>query len=430
MGQGVLMPSFRRAETGGTLHCEGVPLDVLAREVGTPVYVYSANAVRAQYERLSAVLRDVPHRIHYACKANGSLGILRLLHSLGCGIDVVSGGELHRARLAGFAPGDIVFGGVGKSAREIGEALDAGVSLLSAESAAEIDLIEALAAERGVTARVGLRINPEIDVDTFHDYIKTGEKGDKFGIPWEQCEAVAMRAHDLPHIQLAALGMHIGSQLEHVVPYERGLERLEALVDRLRSQGVTTLEHVDIGGGLFVPYDDEPPVDLDAYAAIVVPAVQRLGLKLIVEPGRFMVAEAGALVTTVLYRKESGGRQIIISDAGMNDLLRPSHYDAYHRIEPVVPSGRRGRFDVVGPICESGDFLAIAREMDDVHAGDLLCVFTAGAYGYAMASNYNARPRPAEVLVDEQRWSVITRRESYADLVRTEVHTPEWRVSQ
>lgn len=420
------MPAFRRVD-GGALHCEGVPLEALGRTVGTPVYVYSANAIREQYERLAAVLAPVPHRIHYACKANSSLGILRILQSLGCGVDVVSGGELYRARAAGFAPGDIIFGGVGKSAREIGEALDAGVSLLSVESAAEIRLVDDLARRRGIVARVGLRINPEVNVLTFHDYIKTGEKGDKFGIPWDQADAAALEAHALPNVALVALGMHIGSQLEQVAPYERGIDRLEELIARLRAQGVDTLEHLDIGGGLFVPYGDEPPVDLEAYAAIVTPAVRRLGLSLIVEPGRFLVAEAGALLTTVLYRKQSGGRDILITDAGMNDLLRPSHYDAYHRIEAVAPSGARGCFDVVGPICESGDFLAIAREMDDVRAGELLCVFTTGAYGFAMASNYNARPRPAEVLVDEQRWAVITARESYADLARNETPDPQWR---
>lgn len=423
------MPAFRRVD-GGALHCEGVPLDVLARAVGTPLYVYSATAIREQYERLAAVLAPVPHRIHYACKANGSLGILRILQALGCGVDVVSGGELFRARAAGFTPGDIIFGGVGKSEREIGEALDAGVSLISAESAAEVRLVDELARRRGVVARVGLRINPEVDVHTFHDYIKTGEKGDKFGIPWDQAEDAAMEAHGLPNVVLAAMGMHIGSQLEQVTPYELGIDRLEGLIARLRARGVDTLEHLDIGGGLFVPYGDEPPVNLEAYAAIVTPAVRRLGLSLIVEPGRFLVAEAGALVTTVLYRKQSGGREILITDAGMNDLLRPSHYDAYHRIEAVVPSGARGCFDVVGPICESGDFLAIAREMDDVGAGELLCVFTAGAYGIAMASNYNARPRPAEVLVDEQRWAVITARETYADLVRNEMPDPQWRAAR
>lgn len=422
------MPAFRRT-TGGTLHCEGVPLDALAREVGTPLYVYSANAIREQYERLAAALAPVPHRIHYATKANGSLGILRVLHGLGCGVDVVSGGELHRARAAGFTSADVIFGGVGKSEREIGEALDAGVSLISAESIAEVRIVNELATSRGVVARVALRINPEVSVLTFHDYIKTGEKGDKFGIPWDQAEGAALEAHALPNVRLVAIGMHMGSQLEQVATYELGIDRLEGLIERLRARGIDTLEHIDIGGGLFVPYGEEAPVDLEAYAAIVIPAVRRLGLSLIVEPGRFLVAEAGVLLTTVLYRKQSGGRDILIADAGMNDLLRPSHYDAFHRIEAVAPTGTRGCFDVVGPICESGDFLAIAREMDDVPTGELLCVFTAGAYGMAMASNYNARPRPAEVLVDDRQWGVITARQTYDDLVRNELPDPQWRAA-
>jgi diaminopimelate decarboxylase len=220
--------------------------------------------------------------------------------------------------------------------------------------------------------------------------------------------------------------MHIGSQLTDLRSYEAGLVKLESLIDTLRARGVTTLEYVDVGGGLFVPYDDEEPVDLAAYAALVAPVVKRLGLTLVIEPGRFLVAEAGALLTRVLYRKRSGGKSLLVTDAGMTDLLRPSHYQAYHRIEAVAPVTEIGVFDVVGPICESGDFLAIDREMDDVSSGALLCIFTAGAYGFCMSSNYNARPRAAEVLVDGDRWAVVTRREGYEDLVRLETTTPAW----
>jgi diaminopimelate decarboxylase len=427
MGQGVLMTPYARAN--GILHCEGIPLDALAEQVGTPAYVYSAATIRGQYARLSAALSPVAHRIHYACKANGSLGVLSLLRSLGSHIDVVSGGELFRAQAAGFTPGDIIFGGVGKSRVELGEALAAGVHLLSIESEAELHVIDALAREHGVVARVGIRVNPEITVESFHDYIKTGQKGDKFGIPHDQAHEVALMAHRMPNVRLVAIGMHIGSQLSAVAPYGHGIDRLETLIAALRVSGIDTLEHVDIGGGLFVPYADESPADLDEYAAIVIPAVRRLGLELIVEPGRFLVADAGVLLTRVLYRKRSGGRELLITDAGMNDLLRPSHYDAYHRVEAVATASAQGRFDVVGPICESGDFLALDREMDDVDADALLCVHTVGAYGYSMASNYNARPRPVEVLVDGDRWSVITAREQYADLVRRESTTPDWRTA-
>ncbi len=421
------MSMFNRVS--GTLHCEGVPMDQLADAVGTPAYVYSAAAIRDQFRRLDAVLAPVPHRIHYACKANASLGLLAVIREAGARIDVVSGGELYRAQLAGFAPDEIIFGGVGKSAHELREAIAAGVHVISVESEPELRQIDALAGLAGTTARVGIRVNPEITVETFHDYIKTGEKGDKFGVPFDEAHTVATLAHALPHVTLVAIGMHIGSQLTDLAAYTDGISRLEALIGRLRAEGVDTLEHVDIGGGLFVPYEGEAPADLAGYASIVVPAVQRLGLELIIEPGRFLIAEAGVLLARVLYRKRSGGRDVLITDTGMNDLLRPSHYDAYHRIEAVHAVAGRRRFDVVGPICESGDFLALDRDIEDVQPGALLCVFTAGAYGISMASNYNARPRAAEVLVDGSRWAVITARETYTDLVRRESVTPEWRNS-
>jgi diaminopimelate decarboxylase len=419
------MQSFTRL--GGRLHCEGLALDTLAERVGTPAYVYSATAIREQYQRLDAALSAVPHRIHYACKANASLGLLALLRGLGARIDVVSGGELFRARAAGFAPEDIIFGGVGKSVAELRQAIEAEVHVISVESESELRQLDRLAAECGRVARVGIRVNPEISVETFHEYIKTGEKGDKFGVPFDEAHAVGRVASALAHVRLVAIGMHIGSQLTDLTAYRAGIGRLEGLIAALRAEGVSTLEHVDIGGGLFVPYDREDPADLAGYTAIVVPAVQRLGLTLIVEPGRFLVAESGVLLARVLYRKRTGGRNILITDAGMNDLLRPSHYDAYHRIEAVEAVSGRDRFDVVGPVCESGDFLALDREMEDVSAGTLLCIFTTGAYGMSMASNYNARPRAVEVLVEGSRWAVIAARETYEDLVRRESPEPTWR---
>jgi len=419
------MQSFTRL--GGRLHCEGVALDTLAEAAGTPAYVYSATAIREQYQRLDAALSPVPHRIHYACKANASLGLLALLRGLGSRIDVVSGGELFRARAAGFAPEDIIFGGVGKSPHELREAIEAEVHVISVESETELRQLDQLAAECGRVARVGIRVNPEVTVETFHEYIKTGEKGGKFGVPFDDAHTVARVASTLSHVRLVAIGMHIGSQLTDLAAYRDGIARLEGLIEALRAEGVSTLEFVDIGGGLYVPYGEEAPADLASYTAIVIPAVQRLGLTLIVEPGRFLVAESGALLARVLYRKRSGGRDILVTDAGMNDLLRPSHYDAYHRIEAVHAVPGRGRFDVVGPVCESGDFLALDRELEDVAPGALLCVFTAGAYGMCMASNYNARPRAIEVLVDGSRWAVIAARETYEDLVRRESLEPTWR---
>jgi diaminopimelate decarboxylase len=427
MGESVLTRAYARA--GGTLHCVGVPLDILADHVGTPAYVYSSATIREQYAALEAALAGIPHRVHYACKANGNLAILAQLRALGAGIDVVSGGEMYRARIAGFAPEDIVFGGVGKAPREIDEALASGIALLSVESEGELQLVDALARARGVVARVGIRVNPEITVESVHDYIKTGQKGDKFGVPHDQAERIALLAHRAENVRLVAIGMHIGSQLTQIEAYAAGLARLESLIAALRASGVHTLEHVDIGGGLFVPYDDESPADLEAFARLVSAAVSRLGLSLIIEPGRFLVADSGVLLTRVLYRKRSGGRELMITDAGMNDLLRPSHYQAFHRIVSVHPTEERARFDVMGPICESGDFLAIDRVMDDVQPGALLALFTAGAYGYVMASNYNARPRPIEIMVDDAKWAVITDRERYEDLVRLEHAVPIWRES-
>jgi diaminopimelate decarboxylase len=414
----------------GTLACEGVPLSTIARAVGTPTYVYSANSVRDQYARLAAALEGVPFRIHYSLKANSNLAILRLLRSLGAGADVVSGGELFRARRAGFAPPDIIFGGVGKTEREIIDGIDAGVLLLNVESEDELRMVGRLSAERRVVTPVALRVNPEITVETPHSYIRTGEKGHKFGIPYDEVRGVARVASSLPNVALRGLDMHVGSQLARLDVYRHGIERVLELLSQLRADGARDLEYLDIGGGLAVTYDAEEPTDLTQFAQIVVPAVKGTGLRLIVEPGRFMVGNAGALLSRVLYRKRSGGKELLVVDAGMTDLIRPSHYNAYHRIEAVelVDEHGRSRVDVVGPVCESGDFLALDRELEDVHAGDLLAIHSAGAYGYVMSSNYNTRGRPAEVLVDGERFALVTRRESYEHLVMPEVIEPEWRV--
>ncbi|MBW8771666.1 MAG: diaminopimelate decarboxylase [Gemmatimonadetes bacterium] len=355
MGQGVLTSGFTRAEGG--LACEGVPLERVAREVGTPTYVYSSAMVRDRFVRLDEALVDVPHRIHYTLKANSNAGLLRLLKELGAGVDVVSGGELFRALRLGFTGDDIVFGGVGKTDRELREAVQAGVKLVNAESEAEVRALGRIASEEGTTARVGLRVNPE------------------------------------------------------VTPYVDGVERLTGLLDAIRAEGIDTLRYLDIGGGLGVSYSDEVSPDLGRFAKALVKRVVPTGLTLLTEPGRFIVGNAGVLLTRVLYRKHSGGRDFLITDAGMTELIRPSHYDAYHRIESVRPNGQSMTADVVGPICESGDFLALGREMDDAAAGDLLAVHDVGAYGYVMASNYNTRPRGAEVLVEGERYAVVTLRE-------------------
>jgi len=412
----------------GALACEGVPLSTIAQAVGTPTYVYSANAVREQYARLSAALDGVPFRIHYSLKANSSLALLRLLRSLGAAADVVSGGELFRARRAGFEPHDIIFGGVGKTEREIADGIDAGVLLLNIESEDELRMVDRLGRERAVVVPVAIRVNPEITVETPHSYIRTGEKGHKFGVPYDEVRDVARSAASLPNVMLRGLDMHVGSQLSRLDAYRHGIERVLELLSQLRADGAQHLRYLDIGGGLAVTYDAEEPTDLERFAQIVVPAVRSTGLQLIVEPGRFMVGNAAVLISRVLYRKRSGGKELLVVDAGMTDLLRPSHYNAYHRMEAVESVEGRSRVDVVGPVCESGDFLALDRELEEMRAGDLLAIHSAGAYGYVMSSNYNTRGRPAEVLVDGDRFALVTQRESYEHLVTPELLEPQWRV--
>jgi diaminopimelate decarboxylase len=428
VGEGILnaeVAGFERV--GGVLQCEGVPLDAIAEAAGTPTYVYSANMVRARYRRLQVALGEVPHRIHYTLKANSNRGILGVLRNLGAGADVVSGGELHRALRAGFQGPDIVFGGVGKTAQELREGLEAKVLFFNVESEAELLLLDRIAAEMGVTARVSLRANPEITVEAAHHYIKTGERGHKFGIPYDEILAAAGVARDLPNTVLVGLDMHLGSQLTSLEPYRQGTQRLVELALAIQSDGLETLEYLDIGGGLGVRYLEENEPDVERFSEVVLPAVARTGLKLIMEPGRFIVGNAGLLLSRVLYRKRSGGKEHLIADAGMTELLRPSHYNAYHRIEAVHERRETIVADVVGPVCESGDFLALGRDIGAVIPGDLLAVFDVGAYGYVMSSNYNTRPRAAEVLVDGDRFAVVTEREHYEDLVRTEVPKPKWR---
>ena len=424
MGAGVLGRPYQRRD--GTLFCESVPLEAIAEAVGTPAYVYSAQALRERFRALDAALADVPHRIHYSMKANSSRGLLQVLKDEGCRADVVSGGELFRALRAGFAPEHIIFGGVGKRRDEIRAALEANILLLNVESGAELELIDAEAKAMGVTARIAFRVNPEVHVANAHQYIATGSRGHKFGIPWGDVPAVAARALQSKHLELVGLDMHVGSQLLSLKPYQDGVARLAALARELQAQGAP-LRFFDAGGGLPARYDAEEAPDLALFAEIIVPVVKSLGLELIVEPGRFVVAESGALLTRVLYRKPTGGTDFVITDAGMSELLRPSHYDAYHAIESVRPRGGQSTVDVVGPICETGDFIARDRTMDDAQPGDLLAVHTTGAYGYVMALTYNTRPRSPEVLVDGTRWAVITRRETLDDLVRLEAESPDWK---
>jgi len=424
VGESVLTTGWARQD--GELVCDGVRAEAIARSVGTPAFAYSASVIRDQYGRLSRALSGAPHRIHYSAKANTNGGILSLLRELGAGVDIVSGGELFRALRAGFRGRDIVFSGVGKTAEELREALQAGVLLLNVESLAELQLLDEVARSVGTVAPVALRINPEVTVATPHRYTRTGEKGMKFGIPLDEALGVSRIALALEHVRLLGLDMHIGSQVAGLEPYRDGMTRLLELYETLRREGAA-LEWLDIGGGFAVTYEDETETDVEAFAAATVPALAPTGLKLIVEPGRYLVSNAGVLLTTVLYRKRSGGREYVITDAGMNDLIRPSHYDAFHRVEAVSRRPGRVTADIVGPVCESGDFFALEREIEDVTAGDVLAIRSAGAYGFAMASNYNSRPRAAEVLIDGDRFAVVTERERYSDLVRHEPERPRWR---
>lgn len=425
MGQGLLSAGFARS--AGSLRCEGVPLATIAHAAGTPSYVYSASTIRNRYELLAETLAPVPHRIHYTLKANSNRAILRIVHNLGAGADVVSGGELYRALEAGFQPDEIIFGGVGKTERELREAIDAGVLLLNVESELELQLIDQIAGRSRRRAPVSIRVNPEITVEAAHQYIRTGERGHKFGIPFDDAKRVAELAARLPHVELLGLDMHLGSQLSRVDPYRVGTERLTNLAADLLARGIGSLRYLDIGGGLGVRYDTEEPPDLDRFAKSVLPLVAESELQLIMEPGRFIVGNSGVLLARVLYRKHSGGKEYVITDAGMTELLRPSHYGAFHRIEAVDGGEKRIRADVVGPVCESGDFLALDRELQAVQPGDLVAVFDVGAYGFVMASNYNSRPRGAEVLVDGDRFAIVTKREDYETLVQQEVDDPEWR---
>jgi diaminopimelate decarboxylase len=405
----------------GVLAVDPALLEAIAKRVGTPVYVYSANLIRAQFHALDDALQGIPHRICYSVKANGNLAVLRVLQQAGAGADIVSLGELRRARGAGFAPDTIVFSGVGKTAAEIEEAVAAGIGFLNIESTSELDVVSAVARRFGGKVRVGIRVNPDVATET-HPYTKTGEKTAKFGIPFDDVVNVARRIAADPHLELRGLAMHLGSQLTDVGPYHRGTVKLLELVAAVRASGIATLEALDVGGGLGVRYHEEQAPAPKAFADAVVPAIRDAGLKLLCEPGRYLVANAGILLTRVLYGKHAGGKEFVIVDAGMTDFVRPSHYNAHHDIVPLKDGARSERtVNIVGPICESGDFLALDRRLPAVEPGELLAVLGTGAYGFVMSSTYNQRPRPPEVMVEEDRFFIARPRETLDDLVRGEV---------
>jgi diaminopimelate decarboxylase len=409
---------------GRSLVFGGVRLSEVADGVGTPAYVYNADVIRRQYAALDQMLAQVPHRIAFAVKSNSNLAVLRVLRDLGAGADIVSGGEQARALAAGFPPERIVFSGVGKTDEELRFAVKTGIGHVHLESAAELEALAEIAESLGKAVRVGIRVNPDVTADT-HPYIATGQGGIKFGVPFDQVVPLALATGRHRLLTLDTIAMHIGSQLLDPAPYAEGVGRLLELVERLSSAGVSGIRSLDIGGGLGIRYRDETPLQPAVLAAAVLPRVLESGLTLTLEPGRYLVGSAGVLLTTVLSRKHSGGKDLVIVDAGMNDLVRPSHYMAYHEMVEVERAGRDpAEVDIVGPVCETGDFLARDRELPAVERGERLAVLGAGAYGFVMASNYNTRPRPAEVMVDEGRWWVARPRETVEELYRAERMSP------
>lgn len=411
------MTGFHREN--GDLFCDGVPLEAIAAAAGTPVYVYSRASIEESFRRFDAAFSSVPHIVCYATKANSNLSILRVLSALGAGADVVSGGELRAALECGFPADRIVFSGVGKTDSEIGFALEAGILAFNAESEREIEKISEHAARLGQTARVAIRVNPDIDPKS-HPYISTGLKHNKFGIGIGRAREVYEAARRLPAIHMTGIQAHIGSQITDPRPLAETARELALLARELLAGGFP-LETIDVGGGIGIAGPDGPALSPEEYAAAVLPEVSNLPLRVLIEPGRAIVGPAGALVTRVLYRKQNGGKEFVVTDAGMNDLIRAPLYGAIHEIEPVrAPAAERLVADVVGPVCETSDFFARDLEMPAPAEGDLLAVRDTGAYGFAMSSNYNFRPRAAEVLVEGSVFRVVRQRETFEDLVRLE----------
>jgi diaminopimelate decarboxylase len=412
-------PSFRLDASVG-LCCDGLPLSEIAARAGTPTYVYSAASIRSAWCRLDTAFRAVPHALHYALKANSTLAILRLLRALESGADANSGGELEIALRAGFIPEDVVFTGVGKSPEELQRAVSLGVNAINVESPGEVERLDAIARARGTRARVAVRLNPDIDAGS-HPHISTGRRINKFGVPIELGRDLYRRMAAMPGILPVGVHVHIGSQITNLDPLERTAAALAAFVEGLRADGIP-LEHLDLGGGLGISYDGSPAPTFEDYASAVLPLVQPTGLKVLLEPGRAIVAPAGVLLARVIdVKRYFEGKTFVVLDAGMTELLRPALYGAYHRIEPVVPRpGARTVSEVVGPLCESSDIVGKDRDLPPLEVGDLVAILDAGAYGSAMSSTYNRRPLPCEVMVDDGRFDVIRRRQTVDDMTALE----------
>jgi diaminopimelate decarboxylase len=422
-----LRKGMLRRSAGRILCCDAVPIPQLAERFGTPLYVYSASTLRARMLAFQNAFEHTPHTVCYSIKANSNLAILRLLLRMHCGFDVVSGGELARVlSVDRRAARKVVFSGVGKTRHEMEAALKAGILLFNVESESELWALAECAARTRKTARIAFRVNPDVPAST-HPYISTGLHKHKFGVPIGEARALYAKASGTRHLKVAGVSVHIGSQITDVEPFGATMERVAALVHELRQDG-HEIDYVDAGGGLGIPYEESGPVDfadhVKKYADALLKPLRELKVHLLLEPGRSIVGPAGALVTTVLYRKSNNSKKFVITDAAMNDLLRPSLYNAFHEIIPVaVREGNQPKetIDVVGPVCETGDFFARDRELPVVEEGDLLAILDVGAYGTTLSSNYNTRPRPAEVLVDGKSVKLIRRRETIADLFRAEL---------
>ncbi len=402
------------------LYCEDVPVPEIAAKIGTPFYLYSHATLKRHFQAFRTAFAGVDNLICYSAKANTNLAVLKLFADLGCGLDIVSGGELYRGLNAGFPANRIVYSGVGKRVDEIDLALENDILMFNVESLVELELINDRAGRLNKRAPIAIRVNPDVDPKT-HPYISTGLKKNKFGLDAEAAIEGYRVAGRLEHVDVIGVACHIGSQITEANPFEAALKSLKALINELKQLNIH-IKYLDMGGGLGITYAEETPPPINEYAGSILEHLKGLELKLVLEPGRVFVGNAGILVTRVLYRKSGEVKNFVIVDAGMNDLMRPTLYNAFHAIEPVVNSRSAPIVaDVVGPICESGDFLAVDRSMADVAGGDLLAVMSAGAYGYVMSSNYCSRPRAAEVMVKDDRFQVVKARENYEDLVRGEM---------
>ena len=413
----VLQP-FQAGSAG--LSCDGVGVESIAASAGTPLYIYSARAIRDAYRGIDEAFAPIPHAIHYALKANSTLAIARLLRSLGSRADANSGGEIRVAERAGFAPQDIVFTGVGKTRDELEYAIGIGVGAINAESAGEIDRIAAIARAHGREARVALRVNPDIDARS-HPNISTGLKANKFGVPIEDARAIYRERRGLAGVRFTGVHIHIGSQITTADPLRRAAEALADVALALAADGLA-LEHLDLGGGLGIAYEGRPIVTPREYADATIPSLQRAGLPVVLEPGRSLVGHSGALIARVVDTKcYPDGRRFVVLDAGMTELMRPALYGSFHRIVPVTPrEGEEQPLDLVGPICESSDVFGRERRLPPLHVDDLVAILDVGAYGSAMANNYNRRMLAPEVLVDEGKWRIIRRRQTLEDVLALE----------